>query len=91
MLIVKSTPPVKSQSAQQVRGIAGVVVKLSEGAIAMAIKYPMTKFVLGTLVAEMDNLFLIFAIAKIAIAALPEKTLERMVGHVKERVEFVQM
>ena len=57
----------------------------------MAIKYPMTKFVLGTLVAAMDNLFLIFAIAKIAIAALPEKTLERMVGHVKERVEFVQM
>ena len=91
MLIVKSTPPVKSQSAQQVRGIAAVVAMLSEGVIAMVIKYPMTKFVLGTLVAAMDNLCLIFAIAKIAIAALPKKTLEQMGEHVKERVEFVQM
>ena len=56
----------------------------------MVIKYPMTKFVLGTLVAAMDNLYLIFAIAKIAIVALPKKTLE-MGEHVKERVEFVQM
>ena len=90
MLIVKSTPPAKSQSAQQVRGIAAVVAKLSEGVIAMVIKYPMAKFVLGTLVAAMDNLYLIFAIAKIAIVALPKKTLE-MGEHVKERVEFVQM
>ena len=80
--IVKSTPAAKSQSVRQIRVIAELVAKLSEGVTAMAIKYPMTKYVSGTHVSSMGNLFLIFAIAKIATAVLPKKTLERMGEHV---------